>query len=69
MPEFKAGDLVVFDHSRMTNRGVNASSWNLDAIMLMLWVPPSDSRAQIALVLMDGVPRTVGTKHLKHIER
>jgi len=62
------GDLVVFDRARMTHRGGWSSAWDLKAAMMVIYVPPSGSASQIALVLMNGKPTSVGMNHLKLLE-
>lgn len=65
--QIKTGDLVVFDLARMTHRGGWSSTWDLDASMIVLWAPPPNAVGQIALVLMNGTPTSVGMNHLKRL--
>jgi hypothetical protein len=67
--EIKTGDLVIFDLSRMTHRGGWSNSWDLKAVMMVLRAPPPTAVGQIALVLMNGKPTSVGVKHLRLLER
>lgn len=66
--EIRTGDLVVFDVSRMTHRGGWSSTWDLKASMIVLWAPPPNAVGQIAVVLMNGKPTSVGVKHLKRMD-
>lgn len=67
--EINTGDLVVFDISRMTHRGGWSNAWDLKAVMMVLWAPPPSAVGQIALVLMNGKPTSVGINHLKRLEQ
>lgn len=65
--QIEVGDLVVFNVARMTNRG-GSSAWDLDAVMMVLYVPSPNAVGQIALVLMNGQPISVGMSHLRRLE-
>ena len=59
---------MVFNVARMTNRGGWSSAWDLDAVLMVLYVPPPNAVGQIAIVLMNGQPTSVGMNHLKLLE-
>lgn len=63
----KVGDLVKLDPMRMTNKGYIPPNWDMNAILVVLWVPEASSPSQVVSVLMRGGPTTVSAKHLKRI--
>lgn len=59
---------MIFDLARMTHRGGWSNTWDLKAVMMVIWAPPPNAVGQIALVLMNGKPISVGINHLKLLE-
>ena len=51
----------------MTHKGYFPPNWDMNAVLVVLWVPEHDSPSQVVSVLMKGGPTTVSAKHLKRI--
>ena len=50
----KVGDLVKLDPTRMTHKGYFPPNWDMNAVLVVLWVPEPDSPSQVVSVLMKG---------------